>query len=85
MQLSLSCSPELDEVHPGQEGAEGPLGDLAAVVLQLRCQDSASLGLQLLPPVHSTRQLQQGGWGVGGEGMNRRVGGWVGGGEGVRG
>ncbi len=44
---------ELDHVGAGDEGGRRPLGQLVAVVLQLRRQHRAPLVLQLLPPVHA--------------------------------
>ncbi len=54
-------SPELDEAGSRQDGTHGPLGNLAAVVLQLRGKDGSSLRVQLLAPLHTATLLQ--GWG----------------------
>ena len=42
---------KLEVVSPGQDALDGPLGQLARVVLQLVGQHGATLGVQLLPPV----------------------------------
>ena len=52
-----SPSPEFDEAGASQDGAHGPLCDLAAVVLQFRGKHRPSLRVQLLPPVHTPRVL----------------------------
>lgn len=58
LQLTVSIlSPELDEACSCQDGAHGPLGYLAAVVLELRGEDSPSLGVKLFAPVHPAREL----------------------------
>ena len=45
---------KLEVVSPGQDALDGPLGQLACVVLQLVGQHRATLGVQLLPPVDAT-------------------------------
>ena len=52
-------SPKLDEACSGQMRAQCPLGNLTAVVLQLCSQHCSTLRVQLLTPVHPSRQLQR--------------------------
>ena len=51
-------SPKLKNVCSCQHGLNGPLGQLAGVVLQLIGQDGASLRVQLLPPVDVSGKLR---------------------------
>lgn len=49
--------PKLDEGRTRQVWAYCPLCNLEAVILQLCGQHSSSLGVQLLSPIHTTREL----------------------------
>ena len=42
---------KLEVVCPGQDALDGPLGQLARIILQLVGQHGTALGVQLLPPI----------------------------------
>lgn len=52
-------SPKLDLVGACQDGRHSPLGQFAAVVLQLCGQHCTTLTVQSAAPVHTTRKLTQ--------------------------
>ena len=56
--LTQQNSPKLKNVCSREHGLNGPLGQLAGVVLQLIGQDGASLRVQLLPPVDVSGKLR---------------------------
>lgn len=50
--LLLSSLPQFQVLRSSQHGAAGPAGQFIAVILQLSGQNSSSLRVQLLTPVH---------------------------------
>ena len=50
--------PEFQQIGSSQDGLDSPLGQFACVVLELIGQDSPSLNVQLLSPVHAARVLR---------------------------
>lgn len=59
--LTYKCvyvlSPKFEVLRATQESAAGPAGQFVTIILQLRGQHGAPLGVQLLTPVHSITML----------------------------